>query len=79
MPEKLGSLTLEVENIALTERKQRHKLAIILKTVSQLLQLEEHELKWSVDGMYSCETQRRCHVCVRVHVYSPFLVSKSSN
>lgn len=53
--EKLGSFSLEVEKIALTERKQRLKLAIILKTVSSCLQLEESELKWSVDG--TCRTQ----------------------
>lgn len=50
--EKLGSLTVEVEKIALTEKKQKLKLAIILKTVSECLQREESEVRWSVDGIY---------------------------
>ncbi|KAH0616396.1 hypothetical protein JD844_027454 [Phrynosoma platyrhinos] len=43
--EKLGSLTLEVEKLPLTEMKQRLKLAVILETVNRCLKLEETILK----------------------------------
>ncbi|XP_039356121.1 gamma-parvin isoform X4 [Mauremys reevesii] len=55
--EKLGSLRLEVEKIALTEKKQKHKLAVILEAVAQSLQLEESQLKWSVDCMCRSKMQ----------------------
>ncbi|XP_074859808.1 gamma-parvin-like isoform X2 [Carettochelys insculpta] len=50
--EKLGSLKLDVEKIALTEKKQKHKLGVILEAVAQYLQLEEKLQKWSVDSIF---------------------------
>uniref|UniRef100_A0A8C3XPB4 Parvin gamma n=1 Tax=Chelydra serpentina TaxID=8475 RepID=A0A8C3XPB4_CHESE len=50
--EKLGSLRLDVEKMALTEKKQKRKLAVILEAVAQCLQLEESQLKWSVDSIF---------------------------
>ncbi|XP_074859834.1 gamma-parvin-like isoform X3 [Carettochelys insculpta] len=50
--EKLGSLKLDVEKIALTEKKQKHKLGVILEAVAQYLQLEEKLQKWSVDSKH---------------------------
>lgn len=47
--ENLGSLKLDVDRIALTERKQRQKLSVILEAVAKCLQLEESQLKWSVE------------------------------
>ncbi|XP_006127794.2 gamma-parvin isoform X2 [Pelodiscus sinensis] len=49
---KLGSLKLDVEEIALTEKKQKHKLAVVLEAVTQCLRLEESQLKWSVDTIF---------------------------
>lgn len=54
--ENLGSLKLDVDKIALTEKKQRQKLSVILEAVAKCLQLEESQLKWSVEGRCSCET-----------------------
>ncbi|POI33336.1 hypothetical protein CIB84_002912 [Bambusicola thoracicus] len=48
--ENLGSLKLDVDKIALTEKKQRQKLSVILEAVAKCLQLEESQLKWSVEG-----------------------------
>ncbi|XP_061438353.1 gamma-parvin [Rhineura floridana] len=64
--EKLGSLTLEVEKIALTGKKQRLKLAIILQTVSQCLQLEESELKWDVDAIFNKDLLSTLHLLVAI-------------
>ncbi|XP_067415088.1 gamma-parvin isoform X2 [Emydura macquarii macquarii] len=50
--EKLGSLKLDVEKIALTEKKQKRKLEVILEAVAQCLQPEESQLKWSVDSIF---------------------------
>jgi len=47
--ENLGSLKLDVDKIALTEKKQRQKLSVILEAVAKCLQLEESQLKWSVE------------------------------
>ncbi|KAJ6668512.1 hypothetical protein lerEdw1_011994 [Lerista edwardsae] len=65
-PKKLGSFNLEVEKIALTERKQRLKLAIILKTVSSCLQLEDSELKWSVDAIFKKDLISTLHLLVAI-------------
>ncbi|XP_062989404.1 gamma-parvin [Elgaria multicarinata webbii] len=64
--EKLGSLTLGVEKIALTEKKQQLKLAVILKTVSQCLQLEESELKWSVNAIFKRDLLSTLHLLVAI-------------
>ncbi|XP_044306744.1 gamma-parvin isoform X2 [Varanus komodoensis] len=64
--EKLGSLTLEVEKFAMTEQKQRLKLAVILKTVSQCLQLEESEVKWSVDVIFRKDLLSTLHLLVAI-------------
>ncbi|XP_008109622.2 gamma-parvin isoform X1 [Anolis carolinensis] len=62
--EKLGSLTLKAEKLALTEMKQRLKLATILETVSTCLKLEESELKWSVDAILKKDLLSTLHLLV---------------
>ncbi|XP_063164355.1 gamma-parvin [Candoia aspera] len=64
--EKFGSLTLEVEKIALTEKKQRLKLAVILSAVSQCLQLEESEPKWTVDTIFEKNLLSTLHLLVAI-------------
>ncbi|XP_028584548.2 gamma-parvin [Podarcis muralis] len=64
--EQLGSLSLEVEEIALTEKKQRLKLEIILKSVDQCLQLEESKLKWSVDSIFRRDLLSTLHLLVAI-------------
>lgn len=56
--EKLGSLKLDVDKIALTEKKQRQKLSVILEAVAKCLQLEESHLKWSVE----CRCRRKLSI-----------------
>uniref|UniRef100_A0A8D0H7X1 Gamma-parvin n=1 Tax=Sphenodon punctatus TaxID=8508 RepID=A0A8D0H7X1_SPHPU len=64
--EKLGSLTLEVEKIALTERKQRHKLEAIMEILKKCLPLEESELKWSVDSIFQKDLLSTLHLLVAI-------------
>lgn len=53
--EKLGSLKLDVDKIALTEKKQRQKLSVILEAMDKCLQLDESQLKWSVECRFRSE------------------------
>ncbi|KAM6437810.1 gamma-parvin [Liasis olivaceus] len=64
--EKLGSLDLEVEKIALTEKKKRLKLEVILKAVNQCLQLEEREVKWTVDTIFEKNLLSTLHLLVAI-------------
>ncbi|KAJ7329465.1 hypothetical protein JRQ81_015639 [Phrynocephalus forsythii] len=64
--EELGSVTLEVEKIALTEKKQQLKLTIILETVNQLLHLDENELKWSVNAIFKKDLLSTLHLLVAI-------------
>ncbi|NXT73546.1 PARVG protein, partial [Zapornia atra] len=62
--ENLGSLTLDVDKIALTEKKQRQKLTVILETVAKCLQLEESQLKWSVESIFTKDLLSTLHLLV---------------
>ncbi|XP_055567290.1 gamma-parvin isoform X2 [Falco cherrug] len=62
--ENLGSLKLDVDKIALTEKKQRQKLSVILEAVAKCLQLEESQLKWSVESILTKDLLSTLHLLV---------------
>ncbi|XP_071278737.1 gamma-parvin isoform X3 [Agelaius tricolor] len=64
--ENLGSLRLDVEKIALTEKKQRKKLSVILEVVAKCLQLEENQLKWSVESILAKDLLSTLHLLVAI-------------
>uniref|UniRef100_A0A8C3TVN7 Parvin gamma n=1 Tax=Catharus ustulatus TaxID=91951 RepID=A0A8C3TVN7_CATUS len=64
--ENLGSLKLDVDRIALTERKQRQKLSVILEAVAKCLQLEESQLKWSVESILAKDLLSTLHLLVAI-------------
>ncbi|NXN85606.1 PARVG protein, partial [Bombycilla garrulus] len=64
--ENLGSLKLDVAKIALTEKKQRQKLSVILEAVAKCLQLEESQLKWSVESILARDLLSTLHLLVAI-------------
>lgn len=50
--EKLTGIKLEVEEIALTTMSQRRKLEAVLEATNRSLQLDEQQVKWSVDSTW---------------------------
>lgn len=50
--EKLAALKLEVEEISLTSASQRRKLGVVLEAANQSLQVEEQQVKWSVESTW---------------------------
>ncbi|KFZ55990.1 Gamma-parvin, partial [Podiceps cristatus] len=64
--ENLGSLKLDVDKIALTEKKQRQKLSVILEAVAKCLQLEESQLKWSVESIWAKDLLSTLHLLVAI-------------
>ncbi|NXQ74304.1 PARVG protein, partial [Quiscalus mexicanus] len=64
--ENLGSLKLDIEKIALTEKKQRKKLSVILEVVAKCLQLEESQLKWSVESILAKDLLSTLHLLVAI-------------
>ncbi|XP_006023641.1 gamma-parvin isoform X2 [Alligator sinensis] len=64
--EKLGSLNLDVEKIALTENKQRQKLTVILEAVTKCLQVEESQLKWSIDSILKKDLLSTLHLLIAI-------------
>ncbi|XP_025906177.1 gamma-parvin isoform X1 [Nothoprocta perdicaria] len=64
--EHLGSLKLDVDKIALTEKKQRQKLSVILEAVAKCLRLEENQLKWSVESILSKDLLSTLHLLVAI-------------
>uniref|UniRef100_A0A672TYD8 Parvin gamma n=1 Tax=Strigops habroptila TaxID=2489341 RepID=A0A672TYD8_STRHB len=62
----LGSLKLDVDKIALTEKKQRQKLSVILETVAKCLQLEKSQLKWSVESILTKDLVSTLHLLVAI-------------
>ncbi|XP_076200134.1 gamma-parvin isoform X2 [Aptenodytes patagonicus] len=64
--ENLGSLKLDVDKIALTEKKQRQKLSVILEAVAKRLQLEESQLKWSVESILTKDLLSTLHLLVAI-------------
>lgn len=64
--ENLGSLKLDVDKIALTEIKQRQKLSVILEAVAKCLQLEENQLKWSVESILTKDLLSTLHLLVAI-------------
>ncbi|NWT02918.1 PARVG protein, partial [Mionectes macconnelli] len=64
--EKLGSLKLDVDKIALTEKKQRQKLSVIMEAVAKCLQLEGSQLKWSVESILTKDLLSTLHLLVAI-------------
>ncbi|NXP19233.1 PARVG protein, partial [Scytalopus superciliaris] len=64
--EKLGSLELDVDKIVLTEKKQRQKLSVILGAVAECLQLEQSQLKWSVESILAKDLLSTLHLLVAI-------------
>ncbi|NWV38441.1 PARVG protein, partial [Grantiella picta] len=64
--ENLGSLKLDVDKIALTEKKQRQKLTVIMEAVAKCLQLEESQLKWSVESVLAKDLLSTLHLLVAI-------------
>ncbi|XP_010020911.1 PREDICTED: gamma-parvin [Nestor notabilis] len=64
--ENLGSLKLDVDKIALTEKKQRQKLSVILEAVAKCLQLEKSQLKWSVESILTKDLVSTLHLLVTI-------------
>ncbi|NWV16171.1 PARVG protein, partial [Origma solitaria] len=64
--ENLGSLKLDVDKIALTEKKQRQKLTVIMEAVAKCLQLEESQLKWSVESVFAKDLLSTLHLLVAI-------------
>ncbi|KFP90412.1 Gamma-parvin, partial [Apaloderma vittatum] len=64
--ENLGSVKLDVDKIALTENKQRQKLSVILEAVAKCLQLEESQLKWSVESILKKDLLSTLHLLVAI-------------
>ncbi|KAK4830708.1 hypothetical protein QYF61_012968, partial [Mycteria americana] len=64
--ENLGSFKLDVDKIALTEKKQRQKLSVILEAVAKCLQLEESQLKWSVESILAKDLLSTLHLLVAI-------------
>uniref|UniRef100_A0A8D2PWD4 Parvin gamma n=1 Tax=Zosterops lateralis melanops TaxID=1220523 RepID=A0A8D2PWD4_ZOSLA len=62
----LGSLKLDVDKIALTEKKQRQKLSVILEAVAKCLQLEGSQLKWSVESILAKDLLSTLHLLVAI-------------
>ncbi|XP_072452482.1 gamma-parvin isoform X2 [Notamacropus eugenii] len=62
--QKLSSVTLEVEEIALTASNQKRKLAIVLEALHQCLQLEESSAKWNVESIFNKDLLPTLHLLV---------------
>uniref|UniRef100_H3BD21 Gamma-parvin n=1 Tax=Latimeria chalumnae TaxID=7897 RepID=H3BD21_LATCH len=62
-----GNIELNVEEIALTNNTQQRKLGIVLKAVSQCLQLTpEDQLKWSVELIHGRDLLATLHLLVAI-------------
>ncbi|XP_027396354.1 gamma-parvin isoform X1 [Bos indicus x Bos taurus] len=62
--QKLSGLKLDVEEIALTAASQRRKLAAVLESVDQSLQLEEPQAKWSMESIFNKDLLATLHLLV---------------
>ncbi|XP_075458888.1 gamma-parvin isoform X2 [Ascaphus truei] len=61
---KIGAIELDVEEIALSAGNQKRKLGVIIESVSQSLQLEESQLRWSVNLIYNKDLLATLHLLV---------------
>ncbi|KAM9230452.1 gamma-parvin [Dugong dugon] len=62
--QKLASLKLEVEEIALTAASQRRKLTVVLEAMNQSLQVEKHQVPWSVETIFNKDLLATLHLLV---------------
>ncbi|XP_068959015.1 gamma-parvin [Petaurus breviceps papuanus] len=61
---RLASVTLEVEEIALTASNQKRKLAVVLEALHRCLQLEESSAKWDVESIFNKDLLATLHLLV---------------
>lgn len=62
--QKLTGIKLEVEEIALTTMSQRRKLEAVLEATNRSLQLDEQQVKWSVDTIFNKDLLATLHLLV---------------
>ncbi|XP_074083241.1 gamma-parvin [Macrotis lagotis] len=62
--QKLASVTLEVEEIALTANNQKRKLTVVLEALHQCLQLEENPAKWNMERIFNKDLLATLHLLV---------------
>ncbi|XP_037702201.1 gamma-parvin isoform X2 [Choloepus didactylus] len=62
--QKLASLALQVEEIALTAASQRRKLAVVLEAANRSLEVEEREVPWSVETIFNKDLLATLHLLV---------------
>lgn len=62
--QKLAGTRLEVEDIALTAASQRRKLEMVLEAANRSLQVQEPQVKWSVDTVFSKDLLATLHLLV---------------
>nr|XP_051684850.1 gamma-parvin [Oryctolagus cuniculus] len=62
--QKLAALRLEVEEMALTSASQQRKLAVVLDAVNRSLQVEERQVPWSVEAIFSKDLLATLHLLV---------------
>ncbi|XP_043823745.1 gamma-parvin [Dromiciops gliroides] len=62
--QRLASVTLEVEEIALTANNQKRKLAVVLEALHQSLQLDASSAKWNVESIFNKDLLATLHLLV---------------
>ncbi|OCT86057.1 parvin gamma S homeolog isoform X1 [Xenopus laevis] len=60
----IAGMKLEVEEIALSANSQKRKLGIIMEAISQSLQLQETDLKWSINEIHNKDLLCTLHLIV---------------
>ncbi|XP_041441769.1 gamma-parvin-like isoform X2 [Xenopus laevis] len=61
---KIAGMKLEVEEIVLSANSQKRKLGIIMEAISQSLQLQETDLKWSINEIHNKDLLCTLHLIV---------------
>ncbi|XP_077025247.1 gamma-parvin isoform X2 [Tamandua tetradactyla] len=62
--QKLASLELQVEEIALTAASQRRKLGVLLEAANRSLEVEECKVPWSVEAIFNKDLLATLHLLV---------------
>ncbi|XP_036787321.2 gamma-parvin isoform X1 [Manis pentadactyla] len=62
--QKLAALKVEAEEVALTAASQRRKLEVVLQAANQSLQVEEPQVKWSVETIFNKDLLATLHLLV---------------
>eukprot|EP00079_Xenopus_tropicalis_P031710 XP_017945481.1 PREDICTED: gamma-parvin [Xenopus tropicalis] len=61
---KIAGMKLEVEEIALWASSQKRKLGVIMEAITQSLQLQETDLKWSLNEIHNKDLLCTLHLIV---------------